>query len=101
MTTRRLRMIAIALLVIAMVIGLVRFAGLDGGHLSGIDTVGPGVVAMVALLIVLVAGMAGRRPQLADIGYAVLFWGSLLVLALLFYAFSDDLLTLLGAGPRP
>jgi len=101
MTTHRFRLIAIALLVVAMVIGLVRYAGLDGGRLAGLDTVGPAFVALLAVLIVVGGAMATRRPRLADIGYAVLAWGSLFVLVLLAYAFSDDLLALLGAGPRP
>lgn len=101
MTTHRFRLIAIALLVVAMVIGVARFAGLDGGRLAGLDSVGPAFVALLALLIVVGGAMATSRPRLADIGYAVMVWGSLFVLALLVYAFADNLLALLGAGPRP
>jgi hypothetical protein len=103
MNPQTVRVAVIGLLVAAMAVALVRFAGLDGGRLAAMDMIGPGVVALLAVLIVLVVGVGRRRPQLGQIGQAVLFWGGLLVVLMLVYAFRGELAALwvsLG-GPPP
>jgi len=92
------RLFGIALLVGAMLYGVVRYFTVEAGE---VDAVGPGVVAMVALLILLAPRVPVRGGG-REILKAVALWGGLAVVLVLAYQWREPVMAavrpLIGAG---
>jgi hypothetical protein len=61
-----------------------------------IDEVGPGLVASVAVLILLLSGYVANPPALGEIGRAALLWGALALVLVLAYSYRAELGALFG-----
>jgi aspartyl protease family protein len=77
---------------IAIAVGLALLISADAGSLVGLtQTQTAQMVPLLVILIVIAAGVFARRRSFSDLFGSVLVWGGLFGLALVGYAYRDDL----------
>jgi len=61
------------------------------GFPGWIDEIGPGLVASVAVLILLLSGYVANPPALGEVGRAILLWGALALVLVVGYGYRAEI----------
>jgi len=95
---QRIRRIAFYVLAAICVLALMLwlFGPAETVFPSRLDEIGPGLVALVAVLVLLLSGYVANPPGLGEIGRAILLWGALAVVLVAGYAYRAELAALFG-----
>lgn len=94
----RIRQVAFYVLaaICVLAVALWLFGPEQGPFPSWIDEVGPGLVASVAVLVLLLSGYVANPPALGDVGRAILLWGALALVLVVGYSYREQLAGLFG-----
>lgn len=68
----------------------------QGAFPGWIDEVGPGLVSLLAVLVLLISGYVANPPALGEIGRAILLWGALALILVAGYSYRAQLAALFG-----
>ena len=94
----RIRQVAFYVLaaICVFAVALWLFGPEQGPFPTWIDEVGPGLVASVAVLILLLSGYVANPPALGEVGRAILLWGALALVLVAGYSYRAEIAAIFG-----